>query len=270
LDASHLSCPEITKLVSPSDKTPLWVAIDGVTDHQSLGNLIQSCHFFGVDGIIIPKKYTAPVNALVSKFSNGAAEISPIYSTVNLPDILKDNTIQGLSTSGNKKEEKELDDYLLEHQPPEESTWRIIGLELPGFKKTSPSNSDSPSTPPSSFATPSPITAEATPDTEVRRTNVPINANPTTTKPNLSLKEKWEQLTRPLLDLNGIKLEKPTLLILGGENAGLRDILKRYCHYMVTIEPQQTKKNSSLNVVGVLTSALFHLNKGKSYDVPTE
>jgi len=136
LDASHLSFPEITKLVPPSDTTPLWVAIDGVTDSQSLGSLIQSCHFFGVDGIIIPKKYTAPVNALVSKFSNGAVEISPIYSTINLPDILKDNTIQGLSTSGNKKEEKELDDYLLEHQPPAESTWRIIGLELPDLKKT--------------------------------------------------------------------------------------------------------------------------------------
>lgn len=64
--------------------TPLFVALDGVTDPQNLGAVIRSAAAFGASGILIPERRSASVTAAAWKVSAGAAAHLPVARVVNL------------------------------------------------------------------------------------------------------------------------------------------------------------------------------------------
>ena len=67
----------------------LLLALDGVTDPGNLGACLRSAATFGVDGVIVPKHGSAPVNAIVHKRSAGAAASLPLLAVTNLARTLR-------------------------------------------------------------------------------------------------------------------------------------------------------------------------------------
>lgn len=65
-------------------RTPLLVALDQVTDPHNLGAILRSAGAFGADGVIIPERRSAGVNATVWKVSAGAAARVRVARETNL------------------------------------------------------------------------------------------------------------------------------------------------------------------------------------------
>ncbi|WP_136191895.1 MULTISPECIES: 23S rRNA (guanosine(2251)-2'-O)-methyltransferase RlmB [Actinomyces] len=64
--------------------TPLLVALDQVTDPHNLGAVLRSAGAFGADGVIVPERRSAGVNAAAWKVSAGAAARVPVARETNL------------------------------------------------------------------------------------------------------------------------------------------------------------------------------------------
>ncbi|GBC07440.1 hypothetical protein RclHR1_07470005 [Rhizophagus clarus] len=74
--------------VSLNGTQPFWLALDQVVDPQNLGAIIRSAYFFGVNGLVLCSKNSAPLSAVTSKASSGALEIMEVYDVDNLTNFL--------------------------------------------------------------------------------------------------------------------------------------------------------------------------------------
>ncbi|PFG20596.1 23S rRNA (guanosine(2251)-2'-O)-methyltransferase RlmB [Serinibacter salmoneus] len=103
-----LSVPEYTYAVSDdllaaafeSNRAPLFVALDGVTDTRNLGAIIRSAGAFGAHGVIVPERRAAGVGAATWKTSAGAAARVPVARATNLVRTLKEFKKQGVFVVG--------------------------------------------------------------------------------------------------------------------------------------------------------------------------
>lgn len=70
-------------------RTPLIVALDGVTDPRNLGAALRSAGAFGADGLVVPERRAAGVTASAWKVSAGAAARVPVARATNLVRALQ-------------------------------------------------------------------------------------------------------------------------------------------------------------------------------------
>ena len=69
---------------------PLFIALDGVTDPlRTWVPVIRSAAAFGANGVILPERRSASVNAAAWKVSAGAAAHMPVARVVNLTKALE-------------------------------------------------------------------------------------------------------------------------------------------------------------------------------------
>jgi 23S rRNA (guanosine2251-2'-O)-methyltransferase len=71
-----------------ADKMPLFLLLDQVSDVRNFGAIIRTAECTGVNGIIIQKNGSAPVNAETIKTSAGAAFKIPICKVDHIKDAL--------------------------------------------------------------------------------------------------------------------------------------------------------------------------------------
>jgi len=69
-------------------ETPLFIALDGVTDVGNMGAIARSAFCFGAHGIIVPEKGSALINAVAVKASAGAIQQINFAKVVHLKDNL--------------------------------------------------------------------------------------------------------------------------------------------------------------------------------------
>lgn len=103
LDVSPLEMVGIKELEPVSteeESTPLWVALDEVTDPQNLGAIIRSAYFFGAAGIVLCAKNSAPLSGVVSKASAGSLELVELRSCKNMMQFLKSSAENGWRVIG--------------------------------------------------------------------------------------------------------------------------------------------------------------------------
>lgn len=122
---------EFLARVSAKDKS-LLVVLDGITDPQNLGAIIRTCECFGVDGIIIPKDNSAPVNALVAKISAGAINYLPVIVVNNLARALEKIKDQHYWIAGTSLSKKSVN--LFEFKPDSKMVW-VFGSEHDGIRR---------------------------------------------------------------------------------------------------------------------------------------
>lgn len=79
---------------------PLFIALDGVTDPQNLGAVIRSAAAFGANGVILPERRSASVNAAAWKVSAGAAAHIPVAKVVNLTKAIQSMRERGYYAVG--------------------------------------------------------------------------------------------------------------------------------------------------------------------------
>lgn len=107
IDAAHqgvlLECRELlthneTELlahVASLAQPALILLLDGLTDPRNLGACLRSANASGVDAVVVPKRQSAPLNALALKTAQGGAESLFIAEVTNLA-----RTIKALKTHG--------------------------------------------------------------------------------------------------------------------------------------------------------------------------
>ncbi|RIA83378.1 Alpha/beta knot methyltransferase [Glomus cerebriforme] len=78
----------ITLDIPTNGTRPFWLALDQVVDPQNLGAIIRSAYFFGVNGLVMCSKNSAPLSAVTAKASSGALEIMNVYDVDNLSNFL--------------------------------------------------------------------------------------------------------------------------------------------------------------------------------------
>ncbi|MFO8098781.1 MAG: 23S rRNA (guanosine(2251)-2'-O)-methyltransferase RlmB [Salinibacter sp.] len=71
------------------DKQPLLLAVDRVTDPRNFGAILRSAVAAGADGVLVPHRAMAPLNAAAIKASAGTAPRIPIARTDDLARVLE-------------------------------------------------------------------------------------------------------------------------------------------------------------------------------------
>lgn len=94
-------------LAAPEGHALFLLALDGVEDPQNLGALLRTADGAGADGVILPERRSAPVNATVAKASAGASEHVRTAHVVNINralEMLKKNHVWcvGLDERGDR------------------------------------------------------------------------------------------------------------------------------------------------------------------------
>ena len=79
-----------------SDRDPLIVALDSITDPRNLGAIVRSAAAFGAHGVIIPERRSAGMTAAAWKTSAGAAARVPSARATNLNRTLRTYADAGL------------------------------------------------------------------------------------------------------------------------------------------------------------------------------
>lgn len=91
---------ELLDEVLARDETPLFVALDGITDPRNLGAILRSTGAFGGQGVIVPQRRSVGVNSAAWKTSAGAAARVPVAMAPNLTQTLKALKERGMFVLG--------------------------------------------------------------------------------------------------------------------------------------------------------------------------
>lgn len=90
------SYSDIDDLLVPNAQYLFLLALDGVEDPHNLGALLRTADAAGVDGVLLPERRSAQVNATAAKVSAGAVEhvrIARVTNMVRSLEELKRNNI---------------------------------------------------------------------------------------------------------------------------------------------------------------------------------
>lgn len=88
------------KKAAAKGEAPFLLLLDELQDPQNFGALIRTADAAGVHGILLPKRRSCPLNAVVAKISAGAVEYVPVIQIGNIVQQLKDLKKQGFWVAG--------------------------------------------------------------------------------------------------------------------------------------------------------------------------
>jgi 23S rRNA (guanosine2251-2'-O)-methyltransferase len=81
-------------------KYSLVVLLDGIEDPHNLGAILRTADAAGADGVLIPERRAAGVNATVAKTSAGASEHLPIARVTNVARTVEELKARNIWTVG--------------------------------------------------------------------------------------------------------------------------------------------------------------------------
>lgn len=87
---------DILALAAERDEKPFVIVCDEISDGHNLGAIIRTAECVGAHGVVIPKRRSAGLTAIVNKASAGAAEHMLIARVPNIPAALKELKDNGL------------------------------------------------------------------------------------------------------------------------------------------------------------------------------
>ena len=96
----YATVEEILQRARDQGEPPLVVVCDELSDPHNLGAVIRTDECAGAHGVIIPKRRSAGLTAVVAKTSAGAVAHMPVARVANLPSLLKELKKEGLWVFG--------------------------------------------------------------------------------------------------------------------------------------------------------------------------
>ena len=96
----YVSVEDILAKAAEKGENPLIVICDEISDPHNLGAIIRTAECAGAHGIVIPKRRSAGLTAIVAKTSAGAVSYMPVARVANIPSLLKDLKKQGVWVFG--------------------------------------------------------------------------------------------------------------------------------------------------------------------------
>ncbi len=97
---AYASVEDILQKAAERGEPPLLVVCDEISDPHNLGAIIRTAECAGAHGVIIPKRRSAGLTAVVAKTSAGAVSYMPVARVPNIPALLKDLKKQGIWVFG--------------------------------------------------------------------------------------------------------------------------------------------------------------------------
>ena len=92
----YVTVQDILDRAEELGEDPFIVVCDEITDSHNLGAIIRSAECAGAHGVIIPKRRSAGLTAVVNKASAGAAEHLPVARVANLRTALDELKAHGV------------------------------------------------------------------------------------------------------------------------------------------------------------------------------
>ena len=92
----YCSIEDILALAAERGEPPFVIVCDEISDPHNLGAIIRTAECVGAHGVVIPKRRSAGLTAIVDKASAGAAEHMLIARVANLPAAIKTLKDNGL------------------------------------------------------------------------------------------------------------------------------------------------------------------------------
>lgn len=93
---AYATVEDLLSAAQAKGEPPLLVICDELSDPHNLGAVIRTAECAGAHGVIIPKRRSAGLNAVVGKTSAGAVSYVPVARVPNLTACLKDLKAQGI------------------------------------------------------------------------------------------------------------------------------------------------------------------------------
>lgn len=96
--AAHEYCEvsDIMNFATEKGEAPFIIICDGIEDPHNLGAIIRTAEACGVHGIIIPKRRSASLNAVVAKSAAGALEYMRVARVTNITACIEELKAQGV------------------------------------------------------------------------------------------------------------------------------------------------------------------------------
>ncbi len=97
---AYATVEDILSIAEARGERPLLVVCDEISDPHNLGAIIRTAECAGAHGVIIPKRRSAGLTAVVAKSSAGAVSYLPVAKVPNIPALLKDLKKRGIWVFG--------------------------------------------------------------------------------------------------------------------------------------------------------------------------
>ena len=96
----YVTVETILEAAAAKGEKPLVVVCDEISDPHNLGAILRTAECAGAHGVIIPKRRSAGLTAIVAKTSAGAVSYMPVARVANVAATLNDLKKQGLWVFG--------------------------------------------------------------------------------------------------------------------------------------------------------------------------
>ena len=96
----YVSVESILERAAERGEPPLLVVCDEISDPHNLGAILRTAECAGAHGVIIPKRRSAGLTAVVAKTSAGAVSYMPVARVANISATLKELKKQGVWVFG--------------------------------------------------------------------------------------------------------------------------------------------------------------------------
>ena len=96
----YATVESILAAAAEKGEPPLLVVCDEISDPHNLGAILRTAECAGAHGVIIPKRRSAGLTAIVAKTSAGAVSYMPVARVANIPSLLKELKKQGIWVFG--------------------------------------------------------------------------------------------------------------------------------------------------------------------------
>ena len=97
---SYATVEEILQRAADRGEAPLLILCDELSDPHNLGAILRTAECAGAHGVIIPKRRSVGLTAVVAKTSAGAVEHMPVARVSNLASTIEDLKRQGIWVFG--------------------------------------------------------------------------------------------------------------------------------------------------------------------------
>ena len=101
---AYATVEEILAAARERGEQPLLVVCDEISDPHTLGAIIRTAECVGAHGVVIPKRRSAGLTAVVAKTSAGAVSYLPVARVPNISALLKDLQKAGIWIFGTAAE----------------------------------------------------------------------------------------------------------------------------------------------------------------------
>lgn len=102
----YVEVEDILKAARDKGEQPFIIILDEITDPHNLGSILRSANAAGAHGVIIPKRRSVGLSAVVAKSSAGAIEYVPVAKVSNIAqtiELLKSENVWVVGTDADGK-----------------------------------------------------------------------------------------------------------------------------------------------------------------------